>query len=106
MSEELNNTTVVESNPADSDEARSLSVKALVWGILGANFSALGILGLIFSSIAKKCAKSYEALCGRLNAMARVGKILGIVGTIAGIIMTVFWSLYILILVAFILLAM
>lgn len=101
MSEELLNNEVVE-NP----EAESKATKALVWGILGLAMSVWGVIGLIFSIIGKNNAKSYEAMMGELNAKARVGKILGTIGFILGLIMTIVWGLYFVIIIGAVLAAL
>lgn len=69
----------------------------LPWGILSVAFAELGILGIIFGAIGRSKAKNYP---GTLTGAAKVGAILSKVGLILGIVMTVFWVLYIIILVA------
>lgn len=103
MSEELQYTEAVNETPVANPEADSMATKALVWGILGLAMSSWGVLGLIFSIIGKNCAKSYEELMGELNAKARVGKILGTIGFILGLIMTIVWGICLLVIFAAIL---
>ena len=67
----------------------------MVWGILGLAFSESGLLGLIFSIIGRKKAKTFLLENGQLFGQAKVGGILSKVGLIVSIIMMVFWVIYI-----------
>lgn len=71
------------------------STSILVLGILALAFSELGIPGIILGAIAKKKAGLFMAENGILYGKAKVGRILGKIGFIVGIVMTVFWVLYI-----------
>lgn len=72
----------------------------MVWGILGLAFSELGLLGLIFSIIGRKKAKTFLLENGQLFGQAKVGGILSKVGLIVSIIMMVFWVIYIILIAA------
>ena len=75
--------------------------QVLTWGILGLAFAAAtGLLGIIFSIIGKKKAAAYTAAGNPLTGTAKVGSILSKVGLGVGIGMTVFWTLYIVIMAA------
>ena len=67
----------------------------LTWGILGLAFSSTGILGLIFSIIAKRKAREYASYVGELHGQAKVGNILAKVGFPISIVMIVVWVIYI-----------
>ena len=72
--------------------------RLLVWGILGIAFAcswALSFLGIIFSSIAKNKAVAFTDAYGIPSGKAKVGQILGRVGFIVGICLTVCFALYI-----------
>lgn len=64
----------------------------LVFGILAlALAGSTGIVGIIFGILTKKKVNEYLAQGGTLTGKAKVGSILGKVGLILGIVMTVFW---------------
>ncbi|MBP5662001.1 MAG: hypothetical protein J6X30_02470 [Clostridia bacterium] len=91
---------VIPAEPVVTGDAQPLAAtvsptKVLVWGILGLAFSELGILGIIFSCVAKKFANTFEQERGMIFGQAKVGRILAKIGFIVGIVMTVFWTLYI-----------
>lgn len=68
----------------------------LVFGILAlALAGGTGIVGIIFGILTKKKVNEYLGLGGQLTGKAKVGSILGKVGLILGIVMTVFWAIYI-----------
>ena len=73
--------------------------KVMVFGIIGLALSSCGLPGLILSAIALRLAGDYMRLNGGLYGQAKVGRILGKVGYIVGIVMTVIWALYIIILI-------
>lgn len=71
------------------------STSILVLGILALALCELGIPGIILGAIAKKKAGQFVADNGVLYGKAKVGRILGNFGFIIGIVMTVFWVIYI-----------
>ncbi len=74
----------------------------LVWGILGLAFACTWVfsfLGIIFSAVAKSKAKAYLRSGAAYSTQVKVGKNLATGGLIAGIILSVFWVLYIFIIV-------
>ena len=88
------------------EPSKGEAVKCMVFGILAAYFAWLpfvSILGIIFGSIAKKAAKrilSAEPANLPTRHMSNAGRITGKIGFIAGIIMTVFWVLYFVFIIA------
>lgn len=66
----------------------------LVLGILAVAFSSFGIVGLILGIIGRKKGKAFVAQGGQLTGANKVGFILSLVGLILGIVMTVFWAIY------------
>ena len=69
----------------------------LTWGILGLAFACtffVSFLGIIFSAVGRGKAKAYAAQAGQLSGKARVGSILSLVGLILGIVMTVFFIIW------------
>lgn len=77
------------------EKKRSLINKAFVWGILGAVFSEMGLLGLIFSKVAKNYVEEFLSLFGGpLKGRMLVARILSKVGFILGLVFTIFWGLY------------
>ena len=81
------------SAPAAEDPTeRSLAKSTLIFGILGIAFPCtfyLAFLGIIFGIVAMSKAKKYVASGYVLTGKAKVGKILGTVGMILGIVLTV-----------------
>lgn len=72
------------------------TTQILVFGILAlALAGSTGIVGIIFGILTKKKVNEYLGLGGTLTGKAKVGSILGKVGLILGIVMTVFWAIYI-----------
>ena len=77
--------------------------QALLKGILGFGIAAVccaewpiaSVLGIIFGAIAKNKAKAYDAMGYPSNGRRVAGKVLGIIGFISGIVMTVYWFIYI-----------
>ena len=68
-------------------EKTSLSTKTLVFGILSIALGGSAILGIIFGAIASSNAKKYAAANnGVVDGKAKVGKILGTLGLVFGII--------------------
>jgi hypothetical protein len=87
-------------------EKNALAGKILTFGILGLAFSEIGLLGLIFSIIAKAKVKAFTQKFGETTGRASVGKGLSIGGFITSIIMTCFWGFYTLIVVLALLIEM
>ena len=78
--------------PVENPVERSLSKSVLIFGILGIAFACtfyFSFLGIIFGAIALSKAKKYVASGFALEGRAKVGKILGMVGLILGIVLTV-----------------
>ncbi len=74
----------------------------LTYGILALSFALTGIisfLGIIFGAIAMNKANEYIRLIGTSTARVTVGKGLGKGGLIAGIALTAFFTLYILLII-------
>lgn len=74
------------------------STPVLVWGIIGLAFSCSWIgslLGIIFSAVAGSKVKAYLAAGGVLAGKAKVGRILGKIGLILGIVMFVILIIYV-----------
>ena len=93
-------TAPVQNAPAAGNDN---STSVLVFGILGLSFACsfyLSLLGIIFSAVAKKKAKAYEAAYGDTSGKVRVGKRLAKAGTIIGIILLVFFVIYLIVMVA------
>lgn len=87
----------VRNNFVQQSEAQaSLANSILVWGILAVAFAELGLLGVIFACVANSKLNNYIQLYGAPTGKARVGKYLARGALIGGIVMTVFWILYIL----------
>lgn len=85
--------------PVEDPVERSLSKSILVFGILALVFCCtfyLAFLGIIFGAIAMSKAKKYAASYP-LTGRAKVGKILGTVGLIIGIIFTVIVTIIIIV---------
>ena len=85
------------------EEKSSLAGKILTFGILGLAFAVsfwLSFMGIIFSAIAKAKVGEYVAKFGETEGRASVGKGLATGGLIAGIILTVLFFLYIIVLAA------
>ena len=81
----------------------ALAGQILKFGILGIAFSSVvSILGIIFGAIARKKGKQYLLETGteRLSGKAKAGYILGKAGVIVGIIATVVWFIYFVIMLA------
>ena len=87
-------------NTAQYDEGARQSAASgiLTMGILGIIFCQL-FLGIIFSAIGKKRAAAYELAYGVLSGKAKVGFIMSKVSFIVSIVFTIFWALYIIMIV-------
>ncbi len=86
-------------SPEEEEKKNSLAKKALTFGILSIAFALYGVclafLGIIFGAKAKSYAAEYKRLYGTMMGRVGVGRGLGIGGLIAGIFFTVFWALYV-----------
>ena len=74
----------------------------LVWGILGLAFSCTFVasfLGIIFSIVGLNKAKNYFNFCGEGSKQARIGRNLSKAGLIVGIILTVLFVIYLVVIV-------
>lgn len=72
----------------------------LTWGILSLVFCCTPVWGLICAIIARKKAKTFALENGgECIGKAKVGNILSIVGLVLAIIMTVFWAIYLFVVV-------
>ena len=77
-------------------DKEKLSTQSLVFGIISLVLAEGGILGIIFGAIGKAKAKAFaEQNGGVVTGKAKVGKILSTLGLVFGIIMTVFWVIYV-----------
>ena len=68
--------------------------QVMVFGIIAIALCESGILGLIFSIIARKKAKAWTAAYGPFTGKAKVGNILSRIALPISIIMIVFWVIY------------
>ena len=76
---------------------KDTSTKVLVFGILGLAFACsfyLSILGIIFSAIGISQANNFARANGAVFGKAKVGRILSKVGLPLGIVLTVFFIVY------------
>lgn len=81
--------------PQEDPELNSLATNTLVMGIVGLALSELGLPGLIVSNIGLNKADEFERKAGKLFGKAKVGRNLAKPGKIVGIVMTIFWAIYI-----------
>ena len=89
-------------DPAREEEKSALATKILTFGIMSLAFSytlILGIVGIIFSCICRSRIKDYVREFGPVRGRAAVGKGLSIGGLALGIFGVVFFTIYIIILV-------
>lgn len=86
-------------NNANDPELNSLATNTMIFGIIGLALSELGVPGIILSSIAMNKAAEFESKAGSLYGKAKVGRRLAKPGKIVGIIMTIFWAIYTLVLI-------
>jgi hypothetical protein len=61
--------------------------------------SELGIPGIILCAIAKGKVKAWEQKYGPATGMAKAAKIISTIGLVFSILMTVFWALYIIVII-------
>ncbi len=88
--------------PAPLPAGTPTPTNVLVWGILGLTFACtmvFSLLGIIFSCVARGKARKYTESGALYSTQVKVGRNLAKGGLIAGIILSVFFVLYILILV-------
>ncbi|HNX14871.1 MAG TPA: zinc-ribbon domain-containing protein [Oscillospiraceae bacterium] len=83
--------------PSMPPEARDISTAALVWGIVAVVFCQLP-LSFIFGIIGQNKVKEAEKM-GIENGMVKAGRIMSLIGLILGIAFTVFWAIFLLIMV-------
>ena len=105
-----------EADPAIEEQKDELAKRTLKHGIMSLAFSAatfivacipiFSIIGLIFSSKAKKSANEYAALAGELSGKAKTGRalatpgfIVGLIGLIGGILYWIYMVVYFLIII-------
>ncbi len=91
-------------DPEQEQLKNEASKSALIWGILSLAFAIEGFivsfLGIIFACTAFKKADWFTYLNnGVLEGKAKVGRGLAKAGLIVGIIMTVFWAFYLLLII-------
>ena len=82
-------------SPLSYNQAGPSPTKVMVFGIIGLALSSAGIPGIVLSLIALKLAGEFVHYNGSLYGQAKVGRILGKVGSIVSIVMTVVWAFYI-----------
>ena len=83
-------------SPAAAQEQPNI----LVLGILSLVFCSLGIPGIIIGAIGRSKGKKFIQAGGTLTGAAKVGYILSLLGLIFGIVMTVFWAIYVIVIIA------
>ncbi len=82
-------------------DKEKLSTQSMIFGIISLVLSSGGILGIIFGAIGKAKAKAFAAQNeGIVTGKAKVGKILSTLGLVFGIVMTVLWVVYIIVVAA------
>lgn len=89
--------------PAVNPETEGMRKSILIFGIIGLAFSCsfyLSLLGIIFSAIGKGKVKKYLAAGGQLSGKAKVGNILAKVGLILGIVLTVCFVIWLIVIIA------
>ena len=89
--------------PTVDPELNGMSKSILIFGIIGLAFSCsfyLSLLGIIFSAIGKGKVKAVLAAGGQLTGKAKVGNILAKVGLILGIVLTVFFVIWLIVVIA------
>ena len=89
--------------PTVDPALNGMSKSILIFGIIGLAFSCsfyLSLLGIIFSAIGKGKVKAFLAAGGQLTGKAKVGNILAKVGLILGIVLTVFFVIWLIVVIA------
>ena len=94
---------VAPARPQEDPELNELAKSTMIMGIIGLALSELGLPGLIISNIAMNKAAEFESKAGGLFGKAKVGRRLAKPGKIVGLIMTIFWAVYIFFLIVTIL---
>jgi hypothetical protein len=88
------------STEAAQDQLRNeMADDAFKWGIVSLVCSLPGLLGFIFSFIARNKALAYRKTFGVLEGRARAGRILGRIGFGPGLGLTIFFAVYFLIVI-------
>ncbi len=82
------------------DQQNNQQPNLLVLGILAVALAELGIPGIILGAIGRSKGKKFVQAGGTLTGAAKVGYILSLVGLILGIVMTVFWVIYLIVIIA------
>lgn len=93
------NQPVYSAAPSLSPEANNTATAALVWGIVAVVFCQLP-LGFIFGIVGQNKVREAEKM-GIENGMVKAGRIMSLIGLIVGIVMTVFWAIFFLVMIGF-----
>ena len=80
--------------PAPQPVNAPTDTQVMIFGIIAIALAETGLLGLIFSIIAKKKAAAWTAAYGPFTGKAKVGNILAKIALPVSIIMMVFWVIY------------
>lgn len=102
MTVDINNVAPNAVRPGTAS-AHPNSPSVLKWAILGLAFCGwpiLNIMGIVFGAIAKSKALEFQSLNGSIFGSAKVGRILGNIAFIVGIVMTVIYFIYFVIIFA------
>ena len=84
----------------NEEQKNSLSLKTMIFGIISIAVGGSGLLGIIFGAIALGNAKKYAAENnGVVDGKAKVGKILGTLGLVFGIIALVAYVIYFIVMI-------
>ena len=87
----------------ENAETNGLGKACLIFGIIGLAFSCsfyLSLLGIIFSAVGRGKVKAFLAAGGQLTGKAKVGSILSKVGLILGIVLFVFFVIWLIVVIA------
>ena len=93
---DLTDTIAEKAKDEAAGSALGTGIAAIIFGLV---VSFLNFIGIILGAVGIGKANAVEAQFGELPPKARVGKILSTVGLISGILMTIVWFLYIVIIV-------
>ena len=85
--------------PVNTPEQNGAANGALAFSIVGLVLASSGVLGIIFSAIARGKVKKAVAQ-GAIGGKIKAAKILSLIGLIASILMTVFWVIFCIVMVA------
>ena len=91
---DLTDTIAEKAKDEAAGSALGTGIAAIIFGLI---VSFLNFIGIILGAVGIGKANAVEAQFGELPPKARVGKILSTVGLISGILMTIVWFLYIVI---------